>query len=236
MKVKIFILAALIGFCPPTFFAQTHRSPVRRTTTVSRASAGSLLRPGSLNAQAPEVYRVKFLTSKGEFVVEVMRAWAPLGADRFYNLVKNGFYTNCSFFRVLPGFVTQFGINAKPTIAEAWAQAKIKDDPVSQSNLRGTLTFATGGPDTRTTQVFINLVDNMRLDQMGFAPFGKVIKGMDVVEKFYSGYGEGAPQGNGPDQGRITNEGKPYLDKYFPKLDSIKQAVLETVPAAKPAA
>ena len=235
-KRRTLILAALIAFCVPALSAQTHKRPVRRPTSSSRARTSSLLRPGSLTAKAPDVYRVKFLTTQGEFVVEVTRSWAPNGADRFYNLVKNGFYNNCSFFRVLPGFVTQFGINGRPTVAEAWASATIKDDPVAQSNLRGYMTFATSGPNTRTTQVFINLADNMRLDQMGFAPFGKVVEGMDVVDKFYSGYGEGAPNGDGPDQARITNEGKPYLDKNFPKLDSIKQAVLVTVPVAKPAA
>jgi peptidyl-prolyl cis-trans isomerase A (cyclophilin A) len=233
---NILILAGLIPLAMPAFSAQTHKRPVRRATRSSHSSAASLLRPGSLNAKAPEIYRVKFLTTQGEFVVEVTRSWAPLGADRFYNLVKNGFFTNCSFFRVLPGFVAQFGISARPPVAEAWAQANIKDDPVAQSNLRGYVTFATSGPDTRTTQIFINLADNMRLDQMGFAPFGKVVEGMDVVDKFYSGYGEGAPNGDGPDQGRITNEGKAYLDKNFPKLDSIKQAVVVTVLPAKPAA
>ena len=163
-------------------------------------------------------------------MVEVTRAWAPVGADRFYNLVKNGYYTDASFFRVLPNFVVQFGISAKPAVSKAWARATIPDDPVTQSNKPGYLTFATAGPNTRTTQIFINLGDNAALDQQGFAPFGQVTEGMDVVGKLYSGYGEGAPQGNGPDQGRIEAEGKAYLDKEFPKLDSIKSAVI--VPAA----
>jgi len=159
-------------------------------------------------------------------VVEVTRAWAPLGADRFYNLVKNHFYDGAAFFRVLPGFVAQFGLNANPDVSRVWASANIKDDPVTQSNLAGSLTFATAGPNTRTTQLFINLADNQNLDGMGFAPFGKVIEGMDVVQQFYSGYGEGAPRGRGPDQGRLANEGKAYLDKNFPLLDSIKTAVI----------
>ena len=215
-------------------FAQTPHHPVHRASSTRRETAvhRSLFRPSTLNERAPENYDVRFLTTKGPFVVEVHRAWAPLGADRFYNLVKFGFYTNASFFRVLPGFVVQFGISARPAIAKAWNDAKIEDDPVTQSNLRGTLTFATSGPNTRTTQVFINLADNPRLDQMGFAPFGKVVEGMAVVDSFYSGYGEGAPQGNGPDQGRITNEGKSYLDKEFPKLDSIKSALIERAPGA----
>jgi peptidyl-prolyl cis-trans isomerase A (cyclophilin A) len=186
----------------------------------------SLLNPALLKAKAPEVYKVKVTTTKGDFVVEVNRAWAPLGADRFYNLARNGFYEGAAFFRVLPGFVAQFGIAARPAVGRAWARATIPDDPVTQSNLRGSLTFATAGPNTRTTQIFINLADNPRLDGMGFAPFGRVVEGMDVVDKLFSDYGEGAPRGNGPDQGRLTNEGKAYLDKGFPLLDSIKSAAI----------
>jgi peptidyl-prolyl cis-trans isomerase A (cyclophilin A) len=159
-------------------------------------------------------------------VVEVTRAWAPLGADRFYNLVKNHFFDGAAFFRVLSGFVAQFGLSAKPEISRAWASATIKDDPVTQSNLEGLLTFAKAGLNTRTTQVFINLADNQTLDSMGFAPFGKVVEGMDVVEKFYGGYRDGPPSGHGPDQSRITNEGNAYLDRSFPLLDSIKRAVI----------
>ena len=190
----------------------------------------SLLDPASLNQKAPASYTVRFATTQGPFIVEVTRAWASAGADRFYNLVKNGYYTDASFFRVLPNFVVQFGISAKPDVSRAWARATIPDDPVNQSNKPGYLTFATAGPNTRTTQIFINLGDNAALDAQGFAPFGQVTEGMDVVRKLYGGYGEGAPQGNGPDQGRIEAEGKPYLDKEFPKLDSIKSAVI--VPAA----
>jgi peptidyl-prolyl cis-trans isomerase A (cyclophilin A) len=190
------------------------------------ATSHSLLKPSSLNEQAPATFKAKFTTTKGEFLVEVTRAWAPLGADRFYNLVKNHFYDGAAFFRVLPGFVAQFGLSPKPEISRVWASATIKDDRVTQSNLAGFLTFATAGPNTRTTQLFINLADNQNLDGMGFAPFGKVTEGMDVVQQFYSGYGEGAPGGNGPNQSRITNEGKAYLDKSFPLLDSIKTAVI----------
>jgi len=186
----------------------------------------SLLVPSVFKEQAPATFKAKFTTTKGDFVVEVTRAWAPLGADRFYNLVKNHYFDGAAFFRVLPGFVAQFGLNAKPEVSRAWASANIKDDPVTQSNLTGYLTFATAGRNTRTTQLFINLADNQNLDGMGFAPFGKVVEGMDVVQQFYSGYGEGAPSGHGPDQGRITNEGKAYLDKNFPLLDSIKTAVI----------
>jgi peptidyl-prolyl cis-trans isomerase A (cyclophilin A) len=190
------------------------------------AARPSLLKPSSLREQAPATFKAKFTTTKGDFVVEVTRAWAPLGADRFYNLVKYHFYDGASFFRVLPGFVAQFGLSAKPEISRVWASATIKDDPVTESNREGYLTFATAGPNTRTTQLFINLANNQNLDGMGFSPFGKVVEGMEVVQQLYSGYGEGAPGGNGPEQGRVTNEGKAYLDKNFPLLDSIKTAVI----------
>jgi peptidyl-prolyl cis-trans isomerase A (cyclophilin A) len=203
-------------------WGQTAGNPASQGT----AGEPSLLQPSSLNEQAPTTFKVKFTTTKGDFLVEVRRAWSPLGADRFYNLVKNHFYDDAAFFRVLSGFVVQFGISAKPEISQVWANATFKDDPVTQSNLEGYLTFATAGPNTRTTQVFINLGDNRNLDGMGFSPFGKVIGGMNVVRKFYSGYGEGAPSGKGPDQNRLTNEGKAYLDKSFPRLDSIKTAVI----------
>ena len=197
-----------------------------KPTSQPAAARPSLLKPSSLNEQAPASFKAKFTTTKGDFVVEVRRAWSPLGADRFYNLVKYHFYDGAAFFRVLPGFVAQFGLSANPEISRVWASATFKDDPVTQSNLEGYLTFATAGPHTRTTQVFINLGDNQNLDRMGFSPFGKVVEGMNVVRKFYSGYGEGAPSGKGPDQSRLTNEGKAYLDKSFPLMDSIKTAVI----------
>ena len=195
--------------------------------------------PSSLNAQAPALFKVKFTTTKGDVVIEVHRDWAPLGADRFFNLVKNGFYDDATFFRVLPGFMAQFGIHAKPAVSKVWEPATIKDDPATQSNKRGYVSYATSGPNTRTTQMFINFGDNSQLDRQGFSPFGMVTEGMDVVDKLYSGYGEGAPGGSGPEQGRIQHEGKAYLDKDFPQLDSIKTARI-TEPAgyaapAKPA-
>jgi peptidyl-prolyl cis-trans isomerase A (cyclophilin A) len=187
----------------------------------------ALLQPASLKEKAPDVYAVKFTTTKGDFVVTVTRAWAPLGADRFYNLVKHHFFTDAAFFRVVPGFVVQFGISANPQIARVWQTASIKDDKVTQSNKVGSVTFATAGPNTRTTQLFINLGNNTFLDSQGFSPFGTVTEGMDVVQKIYSGYGES------PDQGQISAKGKAYLDQNFPKLDSIKSAVIVT--GAKPA-
>jgi len=188
----------------------------------------TLLSPGALDATAPAVFKARFTTTQGDLVVEIDRSWAPRGADRFYNLVKNGFFDNASFFRVLPGFIVQFGIHANPQVSSVWSNAAIKDDPIKHSNLKGTITFATAGPNSRTTQLFINLADNTSLDGMGFAPLGKVIEGLNVVDQLYGGYGEGAPEGQGPDQNRIQREGKAYLDKLFPRLDSIKTATIET--------
>jgi peptidyl-prolyl cis-trans isomerase A (cyclophilin A) len=182
--------------------------------------------PAQLTEKAPDTYKANFDTSKGAFVVEVHREWAPNGADRFYNLVKNGFYDDIRFFRVLDNFMAQFGINGDPAIQSVWRNAQLKDDPVKQSNKRGFITFATAGPNTRTTQVFINYKDNSSLDSQGFAAFGQVTSGMDVVDKLYKDYGEGAPRGRGPEQGRIQQEGNAYLTKDFPKLDYIKTATI----------
>jgi peptidyl-prolyl cis-trans isomerase A (cyclophilin A) len=189
--------------------------------------AGDLSNPASLNEKAPATYKVKFDTSKGTFVVEVHRDWAPNGADRFYNLVKNGFYNDTRFFRVISGFMVQFGINGNPQISKVWRDANIKDDPVKTSNKRGMITFATAGPDTRTTQVFIDFGNNAGLDDQGFAPFGQVASGMEVVDQLFAGYGEGAPRGDGPDQGLVQSQGNAYLKKDFPKLDYIKTATIE---------
>jgi peptidyl-prolyl cis-trans isomerase A (cyclophilin A) len=198
-----------------------------------------LLRPALLTAKAPATYEARFITTKGDFTIKVTREWAPLGADRFYNLVRHHYYDNAAFFRVLKGFVVQWGISAYPPVTAAWEHAPIKDDPVVQSNLRGYVTYAMAGPNTRTTQVFINLVDNKRLDGMGFSAFGQVTEGMEVVESLYSDYGEGAPDGHGPAQDQIEKLGKSYLDKGFPNLDSVKATRLilpeGAAPAAKPA-
>jgi peptidyl-prolyl cis-trans isomerase A (cyclophilin A) len=192
----------------------------------------ALLHPALLKDKAPETYQVKFETSKGDFTVSVTRAWAPLGADRFYNLARHHFFDNESFFRVLTGFIAQFGISAYPALNPVWEKATIKDDPVTQSNKKYSVTFATAGPNTRTTQLFINLADNPRLDGMGFAPFGQVTDGMNVVDTLYADYGEGAPGGSGPNQDEIQKQGKAYLDKNFPKLDYIKTTTLTPAPAA----
>jgi peptidyl-prolyl cis-trans isomerase A (cyclophilin A) len=187
----------------------------------------SLASPATLREQAPAVYKAKFDTSKGAFVVEVQRDWAPNGADRFYNLVKNGFYDNVRFFRVISGFMVQFGINGDPKLSAHWRDARIKDDPVKQSNRRGTITYAMAGPDTRTSQVFINFADNGNLDRSGFSPFGRVISGMNVVDALNAEYGEGAPRGRGPDQGRLQMEGNAYLAKEFSRMDYVKKATIE---------
>lgn len=193
------------------------------------AQAPSLKNPASLKEQAPATYKARFDTSAGVFVIQVTRDWAPLGADRFYNLVKSGFYDDTRFFRAIEGFMVQFGIHGDPTVSAAWRNARIGVDPVKQGNKPMRITYAMGGtPDTRTTQVFINFVDNSAsLDKLGFASFGEVVEGQDVVKKIFTGYGEGAPRGKGPEQGRIQMEGNAFLNKDFPKLDYIKKATIE---------
>lgn len=195
--------------------------------TPAFAQAPNLSNPAALVEQAPATYKARFDTSKGSFVIQVTRAWAPRGADRFYNLVKNGFYDNVRFFRVIPGFMVQFGINGDPKVSARWREANVPDDPVTQSNTRGMITFATAGPNTRTTQVFINFADNSNLDRMGFAPFGKVVSGMNVVDAINAEYGEGAPRGRGPEQGRLQVEGNAYLAKNFARMDYVKKAMIE---------
>jgi peptidyl-prolyl cis-trans isomerase A (cyclophilin A) len=189
-------------------------------------SQGNLGNPAALHETAPAVYKAKFDTTKGAFVIEVHRDWAPNGADRFYNLVKNGFYDNVRFFRVITGFMVQFGISGDPKLSAPWREARIKDDPVKQSNKRGYITFAMAGPNTRTSQVFINFGDNGSLDSQGFPPFGRVISGMEVVDKLNAEYGEGAPRGRGPDQGRLQTEGNAYLDKEFGRMDYVVSATI----------
>jgi cyclophilin family peptidyl-prolyl cis-trans isomerase len=195
-------------------------------TAPALAQSPKLANPAALHERAPATYKARFDTSKGAFVIEVHREWAPNGADRFYNLVKNGFYDNVRFFRVISGFMVQFGINGNPAIAAKWRVATIPDDTVRVSNKRGTITFATAGPGTRTTQVFINFADNTGLDSQGFAPFGQVVSGMNVVDTLYAGYGEGAPSGRGPDQNRLQREGNAYLARDFQRMDYVKKATI----------
>jgi peptidyl-prolyl cis-trans isomerase A (cyclophilin A) len=186
----------------------------------------ALLDPSKATEQAPATFKVKVTTTKGPFVIEAYRDWAPLGVDRFYNLVKIGYFKDLAFFRAIEGFMVQFGIHGDPKVSAAWREARIQDDAVRNSNLRGHVTFATAGPNTRTTQFFINFVDNRNLDGMGFAAFGKIVEGMDIVDGLHKGYGEGFPNGNGPDQSRLQQEGNPYLKKDFPALDYIVSAEL----------
>ena len=177
---------------------------------------------------APDVFTVNLDTSKGPVAIEVHRDWAPAGADQFYSLVKTGFYDGDRFFRVVRNFVVQFGINGDPKVNRLWATASLPDDPVKQHNRRGMVTFATSGPNTRATQVFINLKDNSAaLDKSGFAPFGKVTSGMDVVDSFYNSYGDMAPRGQGPDATQIEVQGNDYLAAHFPRLDYVKKATIQ---------
>jgi peptidyl-prolyl cis-trans isomerase A (cyclophilin A) len=185
-------------------------------------SKAALKNPASLTEQAPPTYKAAFDTSAGKFVITVHRTWAPNGADRFYNLVKNGFFDDTRFFRVVPNFMVQFGISGDPAVASSWQNANLKDDPSGkQSNKKGYVTFATRGKDTRTTQVFINFKDNAFLDSQGFTPFGEVTTGMDVAEKITDQYGEK------PNQGAIQSQGNTYLKASFPKLDYVKKATIE---------
>ena len=178
----------------------------------------------ALEKPAPDSFVVSVVSSRGPFEIMVRRTWAPRGADRFHYLVRNGYYDGVRFFRVVKGFVAQFGIHGDTAVAAAWRTRRFVDDSVRAANTRGTLTFATGGPNTRTTQLFINLVDNRRLDASGFAPIGEVTSGLSVVDSLHGGYGEAPPRGTGPDQGRLQREGNAYLAASHPKLDSIVTA------------
>ena len=203
---------------------QTQTTPPAETQ-----AAGPLMNPRSpeMNQTAPATFKARFQTSKGDFVIEAHRDWAPQGVDRFYNLVKNGFYDDVRFFRVLKGFMAQFGISGDPRVSSVWREAKIADDPVKQKNTPGMVSYAMAGPGTRTTQLFINYNDNSGpLDPQGFAPIGQVVEGMEVVQNLYGDYGEGAPRGQGPDQGMIQTQGNEYLKADFPNLDYVIKATI----------
>jgi peptidyl-prolyl cis-trans isomerase A (cyclophilin A) len=175
--------------------------------------------------KAPDEFKVKFSTTKGDFTMLVKKEWSPRGADRFYALVKNGYYDGVCFFRVVAGFMAQLGIHGSPQVSAVWSSNMIQDDPVTQSNKRGMVTFAMRGPNSRTTQIFINYADkNVQLDAMGFSPFGQVVEGMDVVDALYSGYGDGPPRGRGPNQGLMQAQGNEYLKDSFKELDFVKTA------------
>merc|ERR1712093_520847 len=212
MSLRLVLLLgalALVNSTPPVHAAQ----PMKKITVAG------------VKASFDVEFDVQLSAAKsGSFTLEVHPEWAPLGAARFKSLVKSGFFTDCRFFRVIKGFMAQFGINGDPKIAAKWHDANLKDDKVTQHNDEGFISFATAGPNTRTTQMFINLVANRNLDDQGFSPFGKVVKGMDVVKELYSGYGEGAPDGNGPDQTAVEEKGNAYLKKDFPLLSFTKSA------------
>ena len=214
----------------PTAAAPAKAAPptaAAATAPAARDGNAPIYHPEKATEKAPEKFKVKFATTRGDFVVEATRAWSPNGADRFYNLVKLGFYDGVRFYRAVDGFMVQFGLSPDPSVNGAWARANIPDDPVVKSNTRGYVTFAMAGPGTRTTQLFINYADkNSRLDGMGFAPFAQVVDGMKVVDSLYKGYGETAPRGKGPDASRAAREGEAYLAKEFPELDKIKEARL----------
>ncbi len=195
-----------------------------RAASAQADAQEKLKTPEALTEQAPPVFRARFETSQGPFVIEVHRAWAPFGADRFYNLVKNGFYNDTRFFRVLDGFMVQWGLNGDPAIQRPWQSANLRDEPATQSNTRGFVSFTKeSSPHSRYTMIFINYKDNSNLDADGFAPFGQVVTGMEVVDKLYSGYG----RANVPDQRRIVREGNAYLTAEYPKLDVVKSATIE---------
>ena len=212
--------------------AMVQAEDARKEEKPSTASPG-FTDPAKLTGPAPETFKAQFDTTRGNFTIEVTRSLSPNGADRFYNLVRSGYFKDVAFFRVIPGFMCQFGIHGDPGVSAKWRAAAIADDPVKGSNTRGTITFATAGPNTRTTQLFINFADNINLNGMGFSPFGKVTEGMDVVDKINGEYGEGAPRGGGPNQGRVQAEGNTYLKKDFPNLDYIKSATIVPGDAAK---
>ena len=218
---------------PTTQKPSTAKPATAKPAPPKPATSAALRNPAALKETAPATFNVNFVTTAGSFVVQVTRAWAPKGADRFYNLVKHGYYNDSRFFRVVPNFMVQFGINGDPKLQDVWREANIADDPVTQSNKRGFVTFAKRNmPNSRSTQVFINFRDNSPLDGQGFAPFGQVISGMDVVDKINAEYGEE------PDQGRIQFEGNAYLAKEFPRLTVMKSVTIAkpTASTAKPAA
>jgi len=196
--------------------------------SLGSAAPAVLLAPEQAAPQAPALFKARFTTTKGDFVVEVHRDWAPRGADRFYNLVKTGYLDDVAFFRAIDGFMVQFGIHGSGAVNAKWRSARIQDDPpAGQTNARGMVTFATSGPDSRTTQLFVNYRDNPNLDGMGFTPFGKIVSGMEIADSLYKGYGEGAPGGAGPRQDLAQSEGNAYLRRDFPLLDYVKTARLE---------
>ena len=226
IQALLFTTALLLAGAAP---AAHHEAGEAKSDTAEIAEPTAtrnpaLTDPSLANKTAPDQFKVEFDTTQGKFVVKVTRSWSPNGADRFYNLADIGYFEDIAFFRVIPNFMAQFGIHGDPDVSRAWRGASIQDDPVVQSNKRGYITYAkTGRPNSRTVQLFINFKDNGNLDRMGFAPFGEVVEGMDVVDAIYK-VGEGRPRGPGPGQQAIQARGNAYLKKDFPKLDYIKSA------------
>ncbi|MFQ5701338.1 MAG: peptidylprolyl isomerase [Acidobacteriota bacterium] len=222
---RAIVLVPMLGVL--TLGAGSGSEPKAKAKKPAAGPNPALVNPSIANEQAPDKFRAKFTTTKGDFVIEVTRDWSPAGADRFYNLVKIGYFKDVAFFRVVENFMAQFGIHGDPRVNAAWRSANITDDPVKQSNLRGFVTFAmSSSPNSRSVQFFINYKDNSFLDGQRFAPFGKVVEGMDVVDSLYKGYGDAPPRGRGPNQALIQSQGNPYLKKDFPELDYIKSASL----------
>ena len=222
----LLVAASLVGACGGG--EPKEETPAQAEEAAPAVDPSSpLLTPATLAESAPETYRVRFETSVGAIVVQVNKAWSPNGADRFYNLVKNGYYDDTRFYRVVEGFMAQFGLKGVNAIDQAWRDATFPDDPFTQSNRRGTITFAHAGADTRTTQVFFNFKDNAHLDESGFTPFGEIVEGLDVLDRVYAGYGELPPAGKGPDYAKAWVQGNKYLDENFPEMTKVVSATLE---------
>lgn len=213
LRLRLLLLPLLLGACGGEAPPEEAAPPTN-----------PLLQPRNYRETAPDQYRVRLETTKGDIVIDVTREWAPLAADRFYNLVKAGYYDGIAFHRVMPDFVAEFGIHGDPWVNAAWRQALMADEPVRQSNTRGRVTFSKNTPNSRTVQVFINLKDNPGLDEQGFSPFGEVVSGMDVAESLYSEYGDGPPRGQGVYQAMAIARGDEYLNEEFPLLDRIQTA------------
>jgi peptidyl-prolyl cis-trans isomerase A (cyclophilin A) len=223
--MKNALLAFTMSILAVCAVAQTKSAPAPAPKAATKATGPNLLNPATLNAKAPPVYLVKLNTTKGPIVIRVTKAWAPIGADRFYNLVRAGFFTDAAFFRTIKGFMAQFGIPARPDVNRVWENQNLRDERALQSNKRGFVTFAQSSePNSRSTQIFIGMRDNSYLDADHFAPFGEVIEGMDIVDMLYSGYGDANVHPG------LESQGKAYLDKNFPRLDRILTAVIEPLP------
>ncbi len=237
IRAFLLLLALIFGACGRS--GREEPSPGSSAVSEPAAAAAkqnpALLVPELAHQKAPDTFRVRFQTTKGTVLIEATRDWAPLGVDRFYNLVRIGFFKEAAFFRAVKDFIVQFGVSGDPAVNKVWSIATIPDDPPGMSNKRGYLAFAKGGANSRTTQLFINLKDNPDLDGSGFVPVARVIEGMDVVDGLYTGYGELHPVGNGPRFQLLNLQGNTYLKMHFPKMDYIESAEIvdETTTASE---